>query len=182
MNPIEQVAFLKLIEENNCKIIAEIGVSKGKTVQSIFRNKSKELKIYWAIDCWEPTDEKVWPYDKAALEDMYWNVAKYCPYFSALRVVKLSSLDAVEIFEWAKYKFDLVFIDASHTEEHVKADIEAWYPLVKKDGILCGHDYGNKLEPSVKKIVDYYFKEDFEIIPETWIWVHRKKSDKELLK
>jgi len=184
MNYIEQGQFIKLLENNDCQIVAEIGVAQGKTVRKVFRESEKSkknLKVYWAIDCWEPTGEITWPYDEATLEEMYWNVAKYCPYFSALRVVKLSSLDAAEVFGWADYKFDLVFIDAKHTEESIKADIEAWYPLVKKGGILCGHDYGNMLEKSVKKIVDYYFKEDLEIIPETWIWVHRKNSDKELL-
>lgn len=47
--------------------------------------------------------------------------------------------------EWAillKVDFDLVFIDADHTYEAVKADIAAWAPKVRPGGILCFHDYG----------------------------------------
>lgn len=36
---------------------------------------------------------------------------------------------------------DFVFVDANHSYESVKKDIEAWMPKVKKGGILSGHDY-----------------------------------------
>ena len=36
---------------------------------------------------------------------------------------------------------DWVFIDAGHRYEEVKADLEAWYPKVRKGGIVSGHDY-----------------------------------------
>ena len=36
--------------------------------------------------------------------------------------------------------FDYVYIDGDHEYESVKADIVAWYPKVKKGGILGGHD------------------------------------------
>lgn len=37
--------------------------------------------------------------------------------------------------------FDFVYIDANHSYEYVKKDIELWYPKVRKGGILSGHDY-----------------------------------------
>lgn len=47
---------------------------------------------------------------------------------------------------------DLVFIDANHDYESVKADILAWKPHVRRGGILAGHDYWSF--PSVKLAVD----------------------------
>jgi hypothetical protein len=35
-----------------------------------------------------------------------------------------------------------VYIDANHTHEEVKKDIQAWLPKIKKGGIISGHDYG----------------------------------------
>lgn len=36
---------------------------------------------------------------------------------------------------------DFVFIDANHTYEAVKKDIEIWYPKIRHGGIITGHDY-----------------------------------------
>ena len=35
---------------------------------------------------------------------------------------------------------DFIFIDADHTYESVKKDIELWTPKVKHEGIILGHD------------------------------------------
>lgn len=37
--------------------------------------------------------------------------------------------------------FDLFFVDADHRYEGIKRDIDLWLPKVRKEGILCGHDY-----------------------------------------
>lgn len=36
---------------------------------------------------------------------------------------------------------DFVFIDANHSYEYVKRDLEAWYQKVKKGGVFYGHNY-----------------------------------------
>jgi len=63
-----------------------------------------------------------------------------------------------------------VFIDADHSYEAVKADINAWYPKVKVGGYLCGHDFilGNP-EDTVNKAVTEIFGDDIEVSIVTWI-------------
>jgi len=51
-------------------------------------------------------------------------------------------------------QLDLVYIDANHLEHAVYADIQAWYPKIRKGGILCGHDW---YADGVKKAVLHFF-------------------------
>lgn len=44
-----------------------------------------------------------------------------------------------------KESFDFIFIDADHTYNAVASDIKHYAPLVKKRGILCGHDCEGRL-------------------------------------
>lgn len=50
-------------------------------------------------------------------------------------------------------KADLIFIDADHSYEATTADIEAWRPHLKSNGILAGHDYDVNGFEGVKKAV-----------------------------
>jgi predicted O-methyltransferase YrrM len=52
--------------------------------------------------------------------------------------------------------FDLVFIDATHTYEAVLNDSELCWPLMKRGGYMCWHDYEEKSNPDfgVTKAVD----------------------------
>lgn len=40
--------------------------------------------------------------------------------------------------------FDLIYIDAEHSYDSVKADILGWLPKVKKHGFIAGHDYSEQ--------------------------------------
>jgi hypothetical protein len=50
---------------------------------------------------------------------------------------------------------DFVFIDADHSTEGVRADINAWRPKIRAGGVLFGHDYNMK---SVRDAVQSVYK------------------------
>lgn len=51
---------------------------------------------------------------------------------------------------------DFVFVDADHSYDGCRADIEAWLPKLKPGALLCGHDYDHPDYPGwgVKRAVD----------------------------
>lgn len=68
---------------------------------------------------------------------------------------------------------DVVFIDMTHTYDHVKKDIELWLPKVKSGGYIAGHDY-QKDWPGVVKAVNEIFGSENLILMDT-CWIYHKK-------
>lgn len=53
------------------------------------------------------------------------------------------SYDAVSLFP--DNYFDWIYVDAVHSYEGAKKDLEDFLPKLKDDGILMGHDYANHI-------------------------------------
>lgn len=64
------------------------------------------------------------------------------------------------------------FIDAGHSYDNVLADMRAWYPKMRDDGLFAGHDWFSGEE--VRKAVIQFAKENNLIIGTTHsLWVLR---------
>ena len=68
-----------------------------------------------------------------------------------LHAIRSTSIEAAEVYpdDW----FDVVYIDAAHDYDSVRADIDTWLPKVKPGGMICGHDY-TAAWPGVIEAVD----------------------------
>lgn len=73
--------------------------------------------------------------------------------------------------------FDMIFLDAMHTYEDVKADIERWWPKLRPRGIFAFHDYGHDHFPGVKQAVDERFGGPLKNVVVTLGWI--VKGDEE---
>lgn len=74
--------------------------------------------------------------------------------------------------------FDMIYVDANHHYESVKHDIEISLPKLKKNGIICGHDYlinSDTLNGGVDKAVKEIFKDEMVIIFEDSSWAIIKR-------
>lgn len=168
VNTDQGKVLIELIEDKGFKRVAEVGIWKGHTTRMVLR-ACKDIESYWAVDPWAgmpkgrmaKVTEEDWDFlHKRLCEDMY--------YFPALRVLRMPSVRAASIFP-ERY-FDLVFIDASHDYADVERDILSWSPLIRKGGLLTGHDYGFRRTPDIKKAVDKLLGE-VSVIKKATVWV-----------
>jgi len=69
---------------------------------------------------------------------------------------------------------DFVFLDANHTYESVREDIELWTPKVRVGGLISGHDYGGKMDKKgvwgVSKAVHEAFGQEKVMSPGGLVW------------
>ncbi len=96
----------------------------------------------WCVDSWKGSSD-VWGPDYAARlakEDVRAAFERNMAELEVpVSILPLPSVQAAARF--AHCSCDLVFLDASHDEASVLADLEAWYPKVRPGGLLAGHDF-----------------------------------------
>lgn len=71
---------------------------------------------------------------------------------------------------------DFVYIDGNHEFSHVVADICAWYPKVRRGGIVAGHDFISRRDPHLNMHVPEAvrgFTSAYQIKP--WFILGRKE-------
>lgn len=123
------------------KIIAEIGVFRGDFSKFIYDEiNPKELHL---IDIFEGVthsgiddSENVITIN---LNDSYKNLTQI--YNKNKNIFIYKGLSDKILSKFNDNYFDIVFIDADHSYESVKKDLEISYSKVKIGGIICGHDY-----------------------------------------
>lgn len=172
-----------LIIENNCKKVLELGVYEGWMTKRVLDHlKGEIIEEYWAVDRWKTFDNPSYR-DWATWGQEVWD-AKYIKtctrmlYFPALKVIRANSQQAATIFPDGY--FDLVYIDADHQYEGVKADLVSWVPKVRDGGVIAGHDYldrdgrGKRSRCEVKSaVIDFFGEGNFNEAPFTVWWKYK---------
>ncbi len=74
---------------------------------------------------------------------------------------------APQVDDWS---LDVLFIDGDHKYAAVVADLAAWGPKMKRGGLMCGHDFTNKVgvDPAVRELLP-----QFDLVPGTSLWYAR---------
>lgn len=138
-----------LIEKNNFTVMAEVGVRDGRTTFFLLDN-IPNLTIY-AIDL---------------STRGFYNAEVKAKYGDRLVPIEATSEQAADRF--ADGSLDLVFIDANHSYEFVKKDIEKYTPKLKPTGLLTGHDIDY---PGVNRAVNEVIK-DYDVAP-NFVWIKK---------
>jgi uncharacterized Rossmann fold enzyme len=156
---------------------AEIGVFKGELSRELLTRPDMTLYL---VDSWSSVHREPYASSKdfhATLtqtqQDHFYEAARRMVEFAGprARIIRQDSVEAAARIPDGS--LDFAFIDADHSYEGCKADIEAWLPKVKKGGYLCGHDYDNPDFPwfGVQKAVDEIFPQ--VELGENYTWFRR---------
>jgi len=146
----------------------EIGVYRGASCAFLGRQllaRGTPFELY-AVDLWERVNAET-DYDRV-IDVSIWNafIAQMRADGLETKVVPIKQESALAASHFTDCSIDFAFIDANHSYEHVKKDIQAWHPKVKQGGMLAGHDYG---EPcGVKQAVDELLPNKIKLLGTCW--------------
>lgn len=136
-------AFIKLITQAQARRVVEVGVWKGRLLRGVLRAIGGSIDRYFAVDPWHVLEERhgfMSTIPREHWDQMHARVVHDMQWFGALRVIRMTSVDAARTF--LPGSVDLVYIDASHKLDDTIEDIRAWLPVVRSGGVIGGHDYG----------------------------------------
>jgi len=118
---------------------AEVGVDRGKHALQILNYLN--IKKLYLIDPWERyTDHGIEGFPDHDSDEIYKSVKNMFSCYENVEIIRDKSVGASKLVEDST--LDFVYIDGNHEYEHVLADLQAWYPKLKSDGVLCGDDFG----------------------------------------
>lgn len=153
---------LKWLYEQASKSInvLEVGSWKGRSTHALC---SGCKGIVYSVDTWLGNLSEINGVHKEALEkNIYDEFIKNMVQFKNLVILRMHSVRAASFFKdkW----FDMIFIDAEHTEESFEKDLKVWHSKCKK--LFCGHDSNYTTIQRVLNKIGLIWRE----VPNTVIW------------
>lgn len=174
MKAVDQRAIEIISRIGDNAVGVEVGVFKGGLSNRLLMNKP-DLFLHivdsWATGSQEYKDSGDYHANltEEEQEKFYQETLRNTEFAKErTKIWRMDSVEAAKQFE--DKSLDFVFIDADHSYEGCKRDIEAWRPKLKDTGLLCGHDYENAeySKFGVKKAVDELGEE--VVLGEDYTW------------
>lgn len=182
--------YKEMVENaNNNAHFVEVGAWLGKSASYMaveIANSGKNIK-FDVVDTWEGSINEIAHKDSISkldttLYDAFLN--NISPVNKYITPIKGLSENIADLY--TDESLDFVFLDASHDYEFIKKDIEKWFPKIKNNGVIAGHDYNEigtegVVWDGVVRAVNEYFDKDNIIVRKvhagTWI-VYKEKINK----
>lgn len=147
-----------VLEAKDNDVFVEVGSFMGKSTScmaTFIKNSKKKIDFY-AIDHWKGSEEHQEDY----CEDNLWqiftdNMVKY-DLTKYIKPIIKDSIEASKLFP--DESIDFLHLDASHDYESVLNDLKAWYPKIKKGGVISGDDFDIKAWSDVVHAVADFFE------------------------
>jgi hypothetical protein len=156
--------FEKAINDNNFKVVAEVGIGYGFHAKSILDNTNVDKLFLIDPMTYYPND--MFPDD----------VLSYGGFDLLYKNIKNNLKEHENRYKWFPQpsitikqdqipdeSLDAVFLDADHTYEAVSKDLPFWYKKIKKGGWLLGDDYKSCCPGTTKAVDEFAQINNFKI-------------------
>lgn len=133
--------IVDLCQERGFKVGAELGVQIGVFAEKNL-NKWKTCEKYYLIDLWkhqENYEDFANAEDSVQLANMKATETRLQRFGKVPVLIQNSTINASYLIP--DESLDFVYVDARHDYCGTYDDIEAYWPKLKKGGIMAGHDY-----------------------------------------
>lgn len=121
--------------------------------------KNSKLQTLYSVDPWIKFSEED-HYDGMNISNDYQNfrylitIMRLLEFSTRAVILRMTSESSAQLFK--DNSLDFVYIDANHSYEACKQDVDLWWPKVKRGGILSGHDYLDAPMFGVKRAIDEF--------------------------
>lgn len=147
----------------SCDLVIEIGTWLGRSAYAMgMMVRGKVITIDTFDPVWPPDrNSRSWFKRKIGVPMEFYNENKDYMYSKCLEnlseliekgkveVIRGDSNLVIKDLQKLKGSVDMVFIDGDHSREGVARDILNYKPLIRKGGILCGHDFAKEVKEVV---------------------------------
>lgn len=134
--------FGHLLKHLKSRIAVEVGVFRGEFGAGLLR-VAPQLQEYFAVDPWvpQPNSEDLWNLGVDEQHDNFLAAAKalHAAGGERVHIVQMPSVNASRSF--LNDSIDFVYLDGRHDYCSVLADLRAWWPKIRRGGVLAGDDY-----------------------------------------
>lgn len=152
-----------LASQNRTNLIGvEIGVAQGNNAVNIL--KKLDVAMLYLVDCYQ---EETSVFKE---EDYSLNKVLAFEKLDKLKNTQFIIADSVSATSKIPTDLDFVYIDGDHSYEGIKRDVEAYYPLVKKGGVIGGHDFYGTFPGVVTFVLDWTKKNRLKLYTDNFDW------------
>jgi predicted O-methyltransferase YrrM len=130
--------LIKELGDNSEKTMVEIGSFVGESTVLFAQSFKKVIAVDPFLAGYDPADPTSHMFE---FKNVYETYLDRTGDHQNIETIVSTSNEASE--QLKDLQFDFVYIDGLHTYDGVKTDIINYLPLVKKGGVIGGHDYVN---------------------------------------
>lgn len=149
--------------------MAEIGCYAGESTD-VFASSGKFSRIY-AVEPWLPVGSRMWreDHDGLATAERVFDEMR-ARHRDVIRKLRQNSVESAPRFHAGS--LDLVYVDADHSYETARRDIELFLPKLAPHGVMAGHDYC-PMWPGVERAVRDVFGRAPDKLYSDYSWMVR---------